>query len=339
MRHIGSLPDQARALRLRAWLLTHDMPADVEAEDGEWSVWIHDEDHVDSARGEFLAFTADPDAERYRLAEQAVKQQQQIESKRAVRRPSPPRGPAQPWSMTPWRKCPFTMVLIGLSILLTALCVRGFEQGTMEFDMAYEPVMSRLTIVTVEQRGDDVWVPTYNLSRAWTHFWSSITQGLDYHLPTHGVGKILRGQFWRLVTPIFLHFSVLHILFNLLWMRMLGGEIETRRGVARYLGLVLLIAVISNVGQYAATGSPLFGGMSGVVYGVLGYLWMKERYDPASGMSLPPNCAFWMIGWFVLCWTGLVGPIANWAHTFGLAAGMLVGLLPARHRTGPSPNP
>ena len=120
---------------------------------------------------------------------------------------------------------------------------------------------------------------------------------------------------------------------------MLGGEIETRRGVARYLGLVLLIAVISNIGQYAATGSPLFGGMSGVVYGVLGYLWMKERYDPASGMSLPPNCVFWMIGWFVLCWTGLVGPIANWAHTFGLAAGMLVGLLPARHRTGPSPNP
>ena len=64
MRHIGSLPDQARAARLKAWLLTRDMACDVEAEDGQWSVWIHDEDHINAAREEFLAFNSDPDAER-----------------------------------------------------------------------------------------------------------------------------------------------------------------------------------------------------------------------------------------------------------------------------------
>jgi GlpG protein len=151
-------------------------------------------------------------------------------------------------------------------------------------------------------------------------------------VPDHGVGQILRGQLWRLATPAFLHFSIPHILFNLLWLRMLGGAIESRRGLARYAGLVLLIAVVSNIGQYAATGSPLFGGMSGVVYGVFGYLWMKERFAPESGLSLPPNCVFWMLGWFVLCWFDVMGPIANWAHTFGLVAGMLVGLLPGGTR-------
>jgi membrane associated rhomboid family serine protease len=39
-----------------------------------------------------------------------------------------------------------------------------------------------------------------------------------------------------------------------------------------------------------------------------------------------------MLGWFVLCWFDVMGPIANWAHTFGLASGMLVGLLPTRPR-------
>ena len=338
MRHIGFLPDQARALRLKAWLITRDLACEVEAEDGQWSVWIRDEDHVDAAREEFLAFNIDPDADRYRLAEQAVKQQQRAEPKPPTRRRPPPRRDPHHWTMTPWRQCPVTLTLIGLSILLTALCVRGLKKnGGMDFEMAYEPVLSRLMIVAVEQRGDELWIPTYNLSRAWTHLRNSISQGRDYQLPNHGVGKIVRGEYWRLVTPIFLHFSIMHIAFNLMWMRILGGEIEPRRGILRFLGLVLLIAVVSNVGQYAANGSPVFGGMSGVVYGIFGYLWMKEKYDPASGMSLPPSTAIWMIGWLVFCWTGMAGPIANWAHTFGLATGMLVGLLPTRTRSQRSP--
>ena len=337
MRHIGFLPDQARAARLKAWLLTRDMACDVEAEDGQWSVWIHDEDHIDAAREEFLTFNSDPDAERYRLAEQAVKQQQRAEARPPRRkRPTPRRDPHH-WTITPWRQCPVTVALIVLSVLLTAVCVRSLKNGGMDFDMNYEPVLSRLLIVEVEQRGDELWVPTYNLSRAWTHLRDSISQGQAYQLPDHGVGRIVRGEYWRLVTPIFLHFGIFHIVFNLMWMRMMGCEIEARRGSPRYLGLVLLIAVVSNVGQYAVNGSPVFGGMSGVVYGVFGYLWMKERYEPSSGMSLPPSTALWMIGWFVFCWTGLAGPIANWAHTFGLATGMLVGLLPTRTRSQQSP--
>ena len=73
---------------------------------------------------------------------------------------------------------------------------------------------------------------------------------------------------------------------------------------------------------------PAFGGMSGVVYGLFGYLWIKTKFDPRSGFYLDPNLTMWFLIWFVLCMTGAVGPIANWAHGVGLAAGALVAILP-----------
>ena len=81
--------------------------------------------------------------------------------------------------------------------------------------------------------------------------------------------------------------------------------------------------------QYFICDSPYFGGMSGVVYGLLGYCWMQGKFNPAFGAVLNKQTVIMMLGWFVLCWTGLLGPIANWAHTAGLLAGILWGYLEA----------
>ncbi|MFP6769233.1 MAG: rhomboid family intramembrane serine protease [Planctomycetaceae bacterium] len=334
MREIGTLPEQDQAERFRDWLTTRDMVCEVDCEDETWVIWIHDEDRLESAAAELRDFQADPRAERYLAAATAARQQRRAEQQRHTR--SRPRSrPARTWARTPWQRCPATITLMALSVLLTLICVRGLKSGSLDFDMAIEPVMDKLTIVTVEQRDDGMYVPTYNFARAWDQFWNSIGQGTLPVIPEHGVGKIARGQLWRLVTPIFLHFSILHILFNLLWVKEFGGAIELRRGKVRFLLLVLLISVVSNVGQYWTTGHPVFGGLSGVVYGLFGYLWIKERYDPDAGLTLPPGCAVWMIGWFLICWTGIVGNIANGAHAFGLATGMLVGMLPTRNRFAP----
>ena len=105
---------------------------------------------------------------------------------------------------------------------------------------------------------------------------------------------ICAGQVWRLITPAFMHGGWLHILFNMMWMVDLGRRIEPIKGSARFIGLVLGIAVISNVAQaswYAIspweveTGNgpahfEYFLGMSGVVSGLFGYAWMCGRYRP-----------------------------------------------------------
>ena len=139
--------------------------------------------------------------------------------------------------------------------------------------------------------------------------------------------EVLRGQIWRLVTPIFLHFNILHLLFDMIWLMNLGSMIENRQGIVRLAWLVAIFAVGSNIGQYLIDG-PGFGGMSGVVYGLFGYIWMKGKYDRASRLQLAPQTIVMMLVWFFLCFTGWLGDIANTAHAVGLVLGVLLGRLP-----------
>lgn len=138
------------------------------------------------------------------------------------------------------------------------------------------------------------------------------------------------GQYWRLLTPAFLHFGVFHLLFNCLWLWELGRRIERLAGSYQLLLVVLITAVTANVGQYAWGGPSLFGGMSGVVYGLLGYIWMRHRLSPHPLLAVPPGLVVFMLAWLVICMTGLVnlfmsGSVANAAHVGGLLAGLVLG--------------
>lgn len=138
------------------------------------------------------------------------------------------------------------------------------------------------------------------------------------------LSEFLNGEIWRVITPIFLHFNFLHILFNMFWLHDLGGQIEKRKGPKFFISFILLIALVSNLTQFTLTG-PAFGGMSGVVYGLFGYVWVKTRLDPADGFRLDPMVAMIMFGFFLICFTGVFGGIANWAHAGGLAVGLAWG--------------
>ncbi len=140
-----------------------------------------------------------------------------------------------------------------------------------------------------------------------------------------GLPEILSGQLWRLVTPIIIHFGILHIAFNLLWLYQLGSAVEQRQNSRRMLILVIIISILSNLAQYIWSG-PLFGGMSGVVYGLLAYVWAQGKFNPRSGLGLDQNTTVMMLIWFIVCWLGLVGNIANMAHTIGLVCGAILGL-------------
>lgn len=139
--------------------------------------------------------------------------------------------------------------------------------------------------------------------------------------------SLQKGEWWRLVTPIFLHFNFFHIFFNGMWIKELGKLIENEKGPVTFLIFTVAIAIFSNTLQYLASG-PQFGGLSGVVYGLLGYLWVYGSLRKGEGFRLPKRDVAMMVGWYFLCLTGLIGPIANIAHGAGLAMGMLWGLWP-----------
>lgn len=144
------------------------------------------------------------------------------------------------------------------------------------------------------------------------------------------------GQWWRLVTPVLIHFGWLHLAMNCMWFWELGRRIEQHQGSLFLLGLTLLAGVISNVSQFFFSGPAFFGGLSGVLYALLGFCWIYQRLCPVAAYALPRGVVGMMLVWLVVCLLGIVsalgfGQIANAAHVSGLlvgcAAGLLAGLL------------
>ena len=189
-----------------------------------------------------------------------------------------------------WRDAPVTMVLVLLSILGFLLVYLGMPL-TWIAQLTFTPV----TLVD----GDLRFMP-------------------------------MDGQYWRLLTPAFLHFGWLHIVFNSLWLWELGTRVERVMGSLNMAGLFCVIALVSNTCQYVFGGPGLFGGMSGVVYGLLGFSWVAPLLQPRWPIQPAPAIMLFMIGWLVICLVGLVevlgfGAIANAAHLGGLVCGAVLG--------------
>ncbi len=157
-----------------------------------------------------------------------------------------------------------------------------------------------------------------------------LVAGNPYFIPLSE--SLSQGEIWRILTPIFLHFSPLHLIFNMMWLFVLGGRIENNLSSSMLLILIVVIGVVSNATQFIfSLEHPLFGGFSGVVYGLLGFCWVYHRFVPESGLGIPGSIVGFMIGWLLICFTGVLevigfGAIANAAHTAGLLSGALIGL-------------
>lgn len=137
------------------------------------------------------------------------------------------------------------------------------------------------------------------------------------------------GEVWRVISPDFIHFNVMHITFNLLMLWVLGGQLEIKKGSASFLALVIFVSIVSNVAQLLET-NYLFGGMSGVVYGLVGYCWLWRYVQP--NIFFPDALLKFSLFWLVLGYTPLtewlgLGKMANAAHLYGLLAGLLWGAI------------
>lgn len=137
------------------------------------------------------------------------------------------------------------------------------------------------------------------------------------------------GQVWRLLSPAFLHFGWMHLIFNLMWVWYFGRQVEALQGSRTMLLLLVVAGIGANVAQYA-TGTVLFGGMSGVVYALLAHVWLMSRRVPRSGFFVPQMLVVFMLGWMVFTMTDMAGSVgfgnvANEAHLGGLLVGLVTG--------------
>ncbi|WP_085686492.1 MULTISPECIES: rhomboid family intramembrane serine protease [unclassified Pseudomonas] len=154
----------------------------------------------------------------------------------------------------------------------------------------------------------------------------------DYIHFTSLADSLAAGQWWRLFTPMLIHFGILHLAMNGMWYWELGRRIESRQGSVNLIGLTLLFGLVSNYAQFAWGGPSLFGGLSGVLYGLLGHCWIFQLLAPNPAYRLPRGVLVMMLVWLLVCMSGLIsmigfGEIANAAHVGGLLIGCFTGLL------------
>jgi GlpG protein len=290
MRLIGHLADEKAARTFADYLYVQGIQGHVEFEkpDG-WGIWINEEDRIKEAAGLLTTFRQNPADPKYRAeAKSATELRAEAEKEEAKYRKkvSDRRHLFQP--LRDYGFGPLTFGLIAISVVVFFLSKFGNEPQRV------------LGLFITE------FVP---------------------HSPLGPVlPEVMHGQVWRLITPIFIHFDPLHILFNMLWLRDLGSMIEGRQSSWQLAIFLAVIAVCSNLGQFFYAG-PVFGGMSGVVYGLLGYIWLRGKFDPSSGLYLHPTTVTMMILWFFACFTPLIPHVANATHAVGLVMGMAWGYL------------
>lgn len=159
-------------------------------------------------------------------------------------------------------------------------------------------------------------------------------QQIDFRAAAASLMLLDQAELWRWITPILLHFSLTHLVFNLAWWWLLGSKIERYQSSGFLLQLALSSAVISNGLQLALAG-PNFGGLSGVVYALVGYCYLSDQLSGRQRYLLSHGLFGFMLVWLVLGFMELLWiNMANWAHLGGLGCGLLWAFL-SRDRRRP----
>lgn len=140
-----------------------------------------------------------------------------------------------------------------------------------------------------------------------------------------------QGELWRYFSHSLVHLSPWHITFNLVWWWIFAGQIEQKCGTSQLVILYLVSAFLSGFAQNMVSGAAFFG-LSGVVYAVLGYVLVLDKFSRQQTFHLPQ-------GFFTMLLVGIafgfVSPLigvsmGNTAHITGLLTGVVLALLKIR---------
>ena len=145
------------------------------------------------------------------------------------------------------------------------------------------------------------------------------------------------GEYYRLVTCIFLHFGIDHLFYNMLLLIFLGDSLEQIVGKLRYLAIYLLGGVAGNiVSVWVSAGTENYAvsaGASGAIFAVVGaLLWIVIR-NGGRLKGYSSQRLFLMAALTIVNGLTTTG-VDNMAHIGGLAAGFLLGMLLYRKKAG-----
>lgn len=317
MRELATLTNLQDARVLVDYLLTQQIPAVVREEAGKPEVWVRNEDDLEKAKAIWTEFQGAPGDARYRAASKPAQELRKLKEKQDKEYAAKYVDAGDFWDNPDPRRLPVTMAFIIVSIILSVYCELGenrerlnqlafFDTNATFVPAGYKPTPEQVAAKRAEQ-----------------------------------LAALERGEVWRLVTPIFLHLSLLHLVLDLSSLYFLSGIVERRRSAWWLIGFILVTAIFSNVCQFfaprlfdffplkdATLGTARFGGMSGVCFALSGYLLSKTLYSPEPGLQLPHFLSLFMLVFMLTCMTGLLGSVANTAHVSGLLNGMFFGLVP-----------
>jgi GlpG protein len=313
----------------------------------EYSVWVIDEDQAEKAYAVFQEYQADPHHPRFQTAP-----------------PSPPLSMPQEVkkSSKPSIKTPITLYLIAIcSLLLAWETMTSYSPTYMsrvKQDLLYDfPDAYQILDKLVSQYGVGALKNPQELppkgalliQQLKQHpYWEGIyDEALSYL--THGTflpqspwfEKISQGEVWRIFTPIFLHADIFHLLFNMIWLYVLGKQLEVHLKPLRYLLFIATAAAFTNTVQYLM-GGPNFLGFSGVLVAMLTFIWKRQIDAPWEGYQLQRSTflfmmifIFGMLGLQMLSFTlevatgsTLSTSIANAAHISGALFGVILAFIP-----------
>lgn len=374
MRLIGKLPiDQANQfaefLHQEGIDAQIDLSSDASLEN-QGLIWIVSEDDVESANGWLKQFSEDPRNPFFQPEVSVSKEP--LNNQVLISKPITPTTPLNT-STKKKAKAPITVLLICLSIFIYMLTEwtspnvpKNIEQ--IEIPMAFAPPIMKDLLFD--------WPQAYEIAEnIYTHYspeeiqnpqtWPEKLKSLEnqFHKTPYWKGaydliveeakkehpswdykgpmfeKIKQGQYYRLFTPALLHGNLLHILFNLMWIVVLGFQIERKIGSFKTLLFVLLTGIFSNVCQYLMSG-PNFLGLSGIVIAMVGFIWIREKKAPWEGYVLHSSTllfiAIYVFAMFALQFVSFILeifgnnsfilPIANTAHIAGGIIGAFLGL-------------
>lgn len=375
MRLIGTLDTEKEALTFYSFLLkegirnTYEPFYDSATKKQEVRIWVYDEDDVDVASELLESFKKDPSDPKFHEATlKIVPPPPPVDTIQ-----EPKTGRSQFFQAKPPKRVflPITMGIILLcSFIYIAMVMQQIpeieDDGVVGMQLGMTPIQQKLLFDYPQSNQDiDKILAQYSFKnyQDFEHIpqeqktlllqaekiptWKGI--GTYLIQPPEGgwksikeiplFEKIREGEVWRLITPVFLHGGLLHILFNMAWVWILCKQIEMRLNRFKFILLMLIIGIISNITQYLV-GGPYFVGFSGIVVGLVGFIWMRQKVAPWEGYPLDKATIIFiliyigaMLGLEIVSLTlklfsvNISANIANTAHIVGGLVGMLLGKL------------